>query len=370
MSGNAVQRGDLAIFHKRARAQAAVRCGADLVVELPCPYVLSSAEPFARGAVAILAATGLPDLHLAFGCETADMEKLTAVAQSLNTPETQALISAEMEKGVPYGLACQRGLDQALGEGIGTILKTPNNLLAIEYLRAIARLDAPMTPLPTLRRGVDHHSRTPAGGYASATHLRSLIRDPAEDTAQVWRYMPESAAEIFREELRQGRGPAGLDQLDAVVLTLLRRSAPAPGEGYLDDSEGLSQRIRNMASRATSVAELIELVKTKRYHRSRIRRLLFNMSLGMTSAHRPEIPPYIKILAANDTGRGLLRQMAETATAPVISRPGQIRQLGIRENQIAEIESAVTDLQALCFQGTDQQRGGSEWRETPWFLEA
>jgi len=369
MSGNAVQRGDLAIFRKHARAQAAIRCGADLVVELPCPYVLSSAEPFARGAVGILAATGLPDLHLAFGCETADMEQLIAVAQSLNTAETQALISGEMAGGVPYGLACQRGLDQALGEGIGAVLKTPNNLLAIEYLRAIARLDVPVTPLPALRRGVDHHSQTPAGDYASATYLRSLIRDPAEEIAQVWRYMPESAAEIVRTERKQGRGPAGLDQLDAVILSLLRLSVSAPDGGYLDDSEGLSRRIRNMASRAGSVAELVELVKTKRYHRSRIRRLILNMCLRMTPAHRPETPPYIKILAANDTGRGLIRQMTETAAIPVISRPGQVRQLGSRENQIAEMESAVTDLQALCFQGVDQQRGGSEWREMPWFLE-
>jgi len=370
MSGNAVQRGDLAIFHKRARAQAAIRCGADLVIELPCPYVLSSAEPFARGAVGILAATGLPDIHLAFGCETAEIEKLTAVAQSLNTSETQARISAEMAKGIPYGLACQRGLDEALGEGLGAVLKTPNNLLAIEYLRAIFRLDAPITPLPALRQGVFHHSQTPVGDFTSATHLRSLIRNPAEEIAQAWHYMPESAAEIFRGELKQGRGPAGLDQLDAVILSLLRLSAPAPDGGYLDDSEGLSQRICNLAAQAGSVAELVELTKTKRYHRSRIRRLILNMCLRMTPEHRPEMPLYIKILAANETGRRLIRQMTETATIPIISRPGQVRQLGTRENQIAEMESAVTDLQALCFQGLDQQRGGSEWQEKPWFLEA
>ena len=357
MSGNCVQRGDLAIFHKSARARAAIRCGADLVIELPAPYVLGSAEKFARGGVALLAALGASDLYLAFGCETADAAALTGIAKALDTSETQAKIKAGMAEGLSYGAACQSALKSA--DAHGDLLQTPNNLLAIEYLRAIHRLGAKIKPLPVKRQGVAHDSETTQDGYASASHLRTLLR--AGRGEQAWEYMPVSAAELFRTELELGRVSAGTVQLEQTILTLLRL-CPVPDGGYLDDSEGLSKRIRNMAAQAATLEDLLQAVKTKRYHHSRIRRLILGMCLGLTPADRPEIPPYIRPLAASGHGQALLRQITKTAALPILSRGGEVKTLGSIAERVFTIESAVTDLQALCFRETEHRRGGSEWR--------
>ncbi|MCL2842989.1 MAG: nucleotidyltransferase family protein [Oscillospiraceae bacterium] len=356
MSGNCVQRGDLAVFHKSARAHAAVAAGADLVVELPAPYVLGSAEPFARGGVALLSAIGASEL--VFGCETASRDALAYVAEALDTPEVQNTIRAKMTEGLPYGAACQSALNEC--EVVGNVLRSPNNLLGIEYIRAIRYSGVDMRPLPVHRQGVGHHSSTPAEGYASATYLRNLLFDGTEP----WDYMPDAAAGIFRREQQMGRGPAGAARIEAVMLALLRLQAP-PATGYLDDSEGLSTRIRNAASRAGSLAELWEGAKTKRYHLSRIRRLTLSMCLGLTPSDRPAMPPYIRPLATNETGRGLLRRLTKVTTTPIISRAGDAKTLGTAAARMIEIEAAVTDLQALCFQETALRRGGSEWKIVP-----
>jgi len=360
MSGNCVQRGDLAMFHKLARAEAAVRCGADLVVELPVSYVLGSAERFAEGGVALLAAMGWPDSYLAFGCETADEKVLTTIAHALNTSEVQARIKTWMKAGLPYGTACGEALN---AEGyVAEPLRKPNNLLGIEYLRAIHRLGVHITPLSVRRQGAAHDSNAPFGGYASATYIRGLLQN-AQPGDNPWSYVPTAAAELFRRELAQGRGPASLGQLEGTVLSLLRLREP-PAEGYLDDSEGLSIRIRSVAGEVGSLSELLEQAKTKRYPLSRIRRLILVMCLGLSPAHRPPLPPYIRVLAANETGKTLLRGMTKTAALPLLSRTGEVKKLSEEAIQMVAKEGAVTDLMALCTKGGDR-RGGGEWRVVP-----
>jgi len=361
MSGNCVQRGDLAVFRKKARAEAAILCGADLVIELPAPYVLGSAEKFARGGIALLASLGASDLYLAFGSETADGTALAGIARELDLSEIQAKIASGMREGFSYGTACQRALKET-GEH-ASLLQTPNNLLAIEYLRAIHRLGADIKPLPVKRQGVAHDSETPHEGYASASHLRTLLHEGKAEEA--WAYMPEEATELFRRELDQGRGPVGIGQLEQTILTLLRLRREPEG-GYLDDSEGLSRRIHNIVAEVATLEELLEETKTKRYHLSRIRRLILSMCLGLSPADRPEIPPYIRPIAASQKGQALLRQMTKTATRPILSRGGEVKKLGREAQRIFESESAVTDLQALCFQNITHRRGGSEWKTNNW----
>ena len=357
MSGNCVQRGDLAIFHKKARAEAAIRCGADLVIELPAPYVLGSAEKFARGGIALLTSLGASDSYLAFGSETADGTALTGIAKELDKPETQAKIASGMTEGLSYGTACQKALEST--EEHVSLLQTPNNLLAIEYLRGIHRLGADIKPLPVKRQGVAHDSEIPHEGYASASHLRTLLQEG--ETEQVWNYIPDVAADIFHQELAQGRGPVGIGQLEQTILTLLRLQREPEG-GYLDDSEGLSRRIRKIAAEAATLEELLTEIKTKRYHLSRIRRLILSMCLGLSPADRPETPPYIRPIATSQNGQAFLRQLTKTATLPILSRGGEVKKLNQEAQRIFEIESMVTDLQALCFHEAIHRRGGSEWR--------
>jgi len=360
MSGNCVQRGDLAAFHKSARAKAAIAVGADLVIELPIPYVLGSAEPFARGGVSLLQAFGQPDISLVFGCERADKAALVQAARALDKPSVQEAVRAKMAQGHAYGTACQAALDE---EGkSGHLLRTPNNLLGLEYLRAMHHLDAKITALPISRQGVAHDSGVPEGEYASATYLRNLLY--AENTSQAWRYMPKAASEIFQAEQTAGRGPTKTSQLEQTILTLLRIKKP-PEEGYLDDSEGLSIRIRNVAAQAGSLAELQAQAKTKRYHSARIRRAVLKMCLSLTPTDRPCIPPYIRPLAANETGRVLLRQLKKTAQVPIISRAAEARKQGSGVERMMEIEADASDLLANCYKNPSERRGGSEWRLIP-----
>ncbi|MCL2587968.1 MAG: nucleotidyltransferase family protein, partial [Oscillospiraceae bacterium] len=333
--------------------------GADLVVELPLPYVLGSAERFAMGGIAILAAVGAERTYLAFGCETPDTEALIATARTLDSPEVQAKIKAGMGAGLSYGAACQAACDTPL-------LQTPNDLLGIAYIRAIHRLGVDIKPLPVKRLGVAHDSDVPADGYASATYIRKLLQgggDFATSRSSPWPFLPATAADIFARELAEGRGPASLERLEDTVLALLRLRE-TPVTGYLDDSEGLSNRIIGAAAGVGSFAELLEEVKTKRYHLSRIRRLILGMCLGLTPSHRPEVPPYIRVLAANQVGQSLLRQMSKTGGLPVITRAAEANKLGAVAAEIMQKEAAVTDLQALCFSG-EARKGGSEWRTTP-----
>lgn len=355
MSGNCVQRGDLAVFRKSARAEAAVRAGADLVLELPAPYVLASAERFARGGIALLAAMGIPDISLVFAAETPSADTLATVANCLDEPLTQAAIRQEMMRGIPYGAACQAAVEQQLGAEDSAAMREPNNLLGIEYIRAILHFGAAISPVPIRRQAVGHHSRAEHAGYAAATHIRSLLLQDGDG----WSYMPHKAVELFRRECKAGRGPVTLTQIETAVLALLRRKPPVD---VLDDSEGLSQRIWKMAGQAGSLDELISLAKTKRYHEARIRRMILSMCLGLHTDDRPEIPPYMKILAANQTGRHLIRQITKTANIPVITRHAQTKKLSDVAVRLGVIESSVTDLQALCFQRLEVRAGGSEWR--------
>ena len=171
MSGNFTQRGMPAVFDKMTRAKAAVLCGADLVMELPVTAVLQSAEGFASAGVQILSALGAE--YLGFGCECGDAERLMAAAALTLRPEFDAALREEMESGCSYAAARQRAAT-ALG-GDGSLLERPNDILAVEYCRAILKQNSPLRPLAILRRG-DYHAEEADEEAPSATAVRALLR--------------------------------------------------------------------------------------------------------------------------------------------------------------------------------------------------
>ena len=200
MSGDFVQRGEAAIYSKYARAEAACRCGADVVFELPLPWALASAEGFARGAVSLLEALGAK--RLSFGTEAERLEDLDFLARKLIEPQTLSAIRARMEAEpeLSFAAARQRVLEELCG-GSARALETPNNILAVEYLKAIYELHSELEPMAVRRRG-SAHDGAGEGALRSASELRSLLSRGESIAA----YIPREAAAVFEKDAALGRG--------------------------------------------------------------------------------------------------------------------------------------------------------------------
>ena len=216
MSGNFVQRGELALVNKLSRAEMAVDCGADLVLELPTPWAMATAERFARGGVQLLAMAGCR--RIGFGSECGDAARLQAVAEILLSPAVQEDIRGELAAGITYAAARQRAVQSRLGDA-AAVLRQPNDTLAVEYLKACRWLGIGMTPMAVRRVGAAHDGGA-AEGYAAASHIRQLLRQGGEGEALS--YLPEAAAAVLARELAAGRIADGKNVERAVLARLGR----------------------------------------------------------------------------------------------------------------------------------------------------
>ena len=317
MSGSFVQRGEPAIFDKWLRAELAVLGGADLVLELPFTFSCRSAETFAQGGVRLLAATGLVST-LAFSVETPDLNWLQQVARQKNAPQTQERLQAALQQGVSYGAALGKALGQ--NAAAANALALPNNILALEYLSALAKYAPTLRPLALPRQGSGHHQEDlPGSGYASATALRQqLLLSSWQGLSS---FFPPA---VWERLLASPRQPVTLRSLELPLLQQLRSSYAAELALLPDMEPGLEWRLLQCARTASTAEELLAKVKTKRYARTRLQRLLIYSLLRFPAAIAKQAsldgPAYLRVLAFNATGRNLLQQMKKTAAIPVISR--------------------------------------------------
>ena len=355
MSGNFVQRGEPALVNKLSRGEMALACGADLVLELPTPWAMATAETFARGGVQLLAMAGCA--HIAFGSECGDAALLQRTADALLAPELGEAIRRELAAGVTYATARQRAVQARLGED-AAVLRQPNDTLAVEYLKACRQQKVDITPIVIQRVGAAHDG-APEAGYASATHIRQLVREGSVEEACA--YMPEAAAEILRRELAAGRTADGRN-VERAVLASLRQMREEDFAAYDGGGEGLYHRVYDAVRRCTTVEELLAAVKTKRYTAARLRRLVLSAWLGLPEA--PADMPYARVLAANGTGRALLRQMKQ-AERPVLTKAADVAALGPAAEALFRREAACTDLYTLAYAALRQSVPGSDWRLTP-----
>lgn len=355
LSGNFTQRGDFAIFEKHARAEAAVLCGADLVLELPLPWAISSAEGFAFGAVSILNSLGIVT-HLSFGSETGCVEPLVRAADFLVSGRSDELIKNELQKGISFAHARQAAALNALGE-TAHVLKSPNNILGVEYIKALKNLNSSIQPLTFKRSGAGHDSEE-IDKTASASRLRSMIRSGEN----AFEYMPEAAAKVFRREISCGRGPVFIESCEGAILAVLRRMSSAELCAFDGGAEGLGDRLYKAVSVEPSLGSVYESAKTKRYALSRIRRLVLRAYLGITSDF-PKAPPYAKILALGGRGRLLLKNISEDFT--IISKPAAGRALRGEAKRVFELEARSTNLYVLAYPKKSERYGGQEYTLGP-----
>ena len=351
MSGDFVQRGDFALVRRHARAEAAVRSGADLVLELPLLWAVSSAEGFAQGGVEVLTATGLLDV-LAFGSECGDTAALARAAGALEDAAFQTALKAELTKGDSFAAARQRAVAALLSPSDAALLSDPNNTLGIEYCRALLRVGA-APALFTIPRTGAAHDATPenAGGY-SASAIRHLSR------------MVPAMRTVYEAEETAGRAPVFAAACERAILARLRSMTPAEFDALDTGHEGVGQRLYNASRNAATLDAVLDNAKTKRYAYARLRRMVLWAYLGLTPAKLPASVPYLRILAANETGRALLGRMRKPARLPVITKPAAIRSLSPDAHRLFETESRAADLYALAYPELTEACG-SLWRQNP-----
>ena len=305
MSGNFVQRGTPALIEKHIRAEAALRGGADLVLELPVARAVASAERFAEGAVYMMHQAGCVT-HLAFGSECGDAAALQRVAACLNSGEYQAALKDFLDRGLSFAACRQAAVKAVLGEAGAALLDGANNSLGAEYLKAALRQGWDCHAVTVCRIGAGHDSME-LGAFRSGTAVRELLEKG--DWAQVDRAVPPQAAALYQRAFSLGRAPVTSAAAERMVLARLRTMDEAAFAALPDCSEGLEHRLYRAAREAASVKELLETVKTKRYAMSRLRRIVLCAWLEIDRAAAAEWPLYLRVLGCGKRGREILARM-------------------------------------------------------------
>lgn len=359
MSGDFVQRGEAAVWSKFARAEAAARCGADLVFELPLPWALSSAEGFARGGVGLLASLGVVDC-LCFGSERGETEPLERAAEALLSPALAAELRRELESGIPFAAARQRALAAVTDEETARLVETPNNILAVEYIRAIYELGLDLGFMTVRREGAEH-DRPGEGSIRSASELRSRIAAGKSCSG----LMPDAALAVFEREAERGRGPVLMETLEPMLLARLRMLSDEEFGRLPDASEGLGNRLRAAVRDEPTLDGVLAAAKSKRYALSRIRRMTMCACLGVREGMAEGVPPYARLLAASERGRGLLRRAQDKSRIPIITKAAAARQLPRETLSVFELGSGARDLYVLGYRAAAERRGGTDWRTGP-----
>lgn len=303
MSGNFVQRGEFAVYDKFKRTETAIKNGADLVIELPCIYSLMSAEGFAKNAVKILESTNIID-EIAFGAECDSIDALKEIAEKIT--ECDAEIKEELKKGISYPSARKNAVKSDL-------LDTPNNILAIEYLR---HTGLPCRAIKRIGKGHDTDDEK-----FSASAIRKKLSN--EDICTI-------------------------KNCEKAVLAKLRSMKKEDFLNIEDVSEGLENRIYRAVKISTNLEALYDNIKTKRYTHSRIRRIILKSYLGITKDYS-YTPPYIRILGFNGKGKELLSQMKKNVSLPIVSRLSDIKNLDENAKKLFELECRCTDLYNLGY---------------------
>lgn len=336
ISGSFVQRGDIALLSKFDRAEMALACGADLVVELPVHWALSTANNFAFGGVSIAKALAVG--ALAFGSECGDLSVLRDTAVMIEDDSIKAYLRSNLKEGVSFAAARQQAIERVFG--FSTALQNPNDTLAIEYIASANRLGFQPQYLVVTREGAEHDSALYREQFASASAIRSMILKGR--TEQALSFIPKACHSILLNCLEEER-IAEITRLETAILAKLRTMPLEQFRALPDISEGLDNRIYLLSRTASSLEQLYFSIKTKRYSLARIRRIVLSAFLGINNTYFGKSPSYIRVLATNTRGLAILEQARKTTTLPIIMRTSELK-----GNPVFACECKATDLFGLA----------------------
>lgn len=346
MSSGAVQRGGVPLFPESVRVRAALLGGADLVVALPAPYANTGAEAFAVAGVALLTALGCDTL--AFGAEDPDADRLLQAARLLEAPDLSARLRGYLGQGMTFAAARAKAAEE-LEPGLSDLLSRPNNILGIEYCKALLAQHSPMQPLALPRLGADHGSVQPGRAgqtlLASASFLRAAVRRGGVEALAP--YVPEPAMEVYRHAAAQGL-TMDAGRFSLALLTLLRAGDPARFARVRGVNEGLEHRLSAAVRQASDAEDLYARLKTKRYPHARLRRLALDAAIGVEAGSLPEQPPYLHVLGARRAALPLLRN----AAMPVSTSLSKLEQALPQAENLIKMHNSFTDFSALCREQT------------------
>jgi predicted nucleotidyltransferase len=372
LSGHFVQRGEPSVCSKAARTEMALRCGVDLVLELPAAFSCASAESFAAGAVTTLGATGIVDA-ISFGSEEGSLPRLEAVAGILAAePEGfRTSLRIHLDEGMSFPSARQAALSEWMEfPADADVLGNPNNILGIEYLKALRRCGSSMKPCTVPRVGRGYHDPVLEDAFPSATAIRLALAGGEFPAAG----MPAPVSAVLRREIEAGRAPVSAERFLPMILQRLRTATDNELASLPWMEQGLHNRLRSAAADALSFSEIVDAAATARYPRTRVQRMLCALLTGMTGELAREVADaghaqYIRVLGFTDRGRELLAVMRRKATLPII---GKSSQWGEYRNplihKLLDLENRASDTWALACRDRGDRQAGQEHRRNPLYM--
>ena len=321
MSGNFTQRGDLAIADKTVRAKLAVMEGVNLVLELPFPFSCSTAEIFAKSGVSIASSIGAD--YLVFGSECGNIDTIFEAAKIISSEvfynTVEDLKNNKSNKTKSYPQITEEAFLISGGKELDFDISSPNNILAIEYMKALIELKSNVTPITIKREGAGYNdiSITDRAAFQSATAIRELLY-AYDDSA--YQYMPENAKSIFDAAKEEGLMPSSFKKISPAIISSLRLNTWSDSDIF-DVDLGLYNRLCALSMKTNSILSLADSAETKTHTKSRIKRAIINSFFGVTSSIAKELPAYTQVLAFDEIGRRALKRIKKTTDFPCITKP-------------------------------------------------
>ena len=318
MSGNYVQRGEAAVMEKWDRAKIAVECGINLVLELPFPYSMASAEYFAKAGVSIIDALGVVDV-ISFGSECGDIDSLVLAASNVISKEFDEEIKNISDSSSSLGFAKIREMAYKNLYGSSVDISTPNNILAIEYIKALKKINSNIVPHTIKRCGAGYNDEfIEKSDIQSATYIRSLFN---ENDYSAKGYMPNIAEYYISELVEKNAMPCSTERLWPAISSSIIKASASKIAGYAECGGGLSDRLKSKANEAYDLKSLTTLSSTKKYTTARIKRAVLFSFFGVTSSDLMEKVAYTQVLAMDKIGQSLLKKIKKAGSIPAITRP-------------------------------------------------
>ncbi len=339
MSGNFVQRGECACIDKWQRAEIALHNGADVVLDLPVPWAMGSAESFARGSISLLSCFGID--MLSFGSETENEELLRLCAKASENEKVSLLLKKYMTDGFNYPSALSQALGEVFGDEAKKIISSPNSTLAAEYIKQLEKYSPECHILPIKRAGTEHDSDAVEGIFASASKIRTMLRN--EDVSL---FVPQSTADMLSKNILAGTLHKP-EYAERAILSSLREMKKEDYSLYVTDDSGLVSRIYESVKNAKSLEELYSFAKSKNYTHARVRREVLNLYLKIPKVFSKRTPPYIRILAVNKRGLSLLSDAKRKSSVPIVTKHSDMADLDSFGKEVYALQCAAADKFAL-----------------------
>ncbi len=331
MSSSFTQRGEVAVTNKFERTKVALKNGADLVIELPAPYAVSSAQVFAKGSAEIIKATGVVD-KVFFGSENGDIELIKKAALATKDKKVTELLKEKMRDGDYYPLALEKAVKEVFGSEISDVLSSPNNTLGVEYIK---ELEGSGIETATVKRiAVEHDSTTSKDGFASASLIREMIFKGEDVNA----FVPNG----------DFTNPAKTEFGERAVIYKLKSMSAENFEALADVTEGLHNRIYSAVKNCNSLEELLSEIKTKRYTMARLRRIITSAVLGITKDLQNSPVPYLRILGMTDAGKEALSLISKKADLPIVTSVAPaLKTLDSKAKEMLMCDIRATDIRTV-----------------------